>query len=152
VAFQKVNTLFIFLIILFTLYSCVTYTKSGNTNLNRDILIKVVSGNVYLNISGHISENIYPYNQNIYDDIKNGIINTIEMPIVVQGKETINQNMILYENDEFKHTLTMTEVVIVNVRTIDNEDAKILVFEYGRNTEYIIYGNNNLGQTISFKN
>jgi hypothetical protein len=133
-------------------YSCYTYTKSGNTNLNRKIIIKVISGNVNLNISGHISENIYFYDQNNYDNMGIKRMNTVEMPIVLQGKETINENIILYENNEFIYTITTAEVVIVNVRSIDDSDAKILVFEYGKYKEYTIYGDNNFGQMVSFKN
>jgi hypothetical protein len=139
------------LIFSFLFFSC-AYTKSGNTNFNRNIIIKAISGNVNLNISGHISENIYFAKPDIYDGSGNKIIYPIDTPIVEQGKQTINESIILYENNEFKYTLTIAEVIIVNVKSIDDNDAKILVFEYGINKEYTINGNNNLGQMISFKN
>jgi hypothetical protein len=153
--FHKINVIFAFLIIIFSFYNCTSsayYTKSGNRNINRAIIIRVISGNVNLNISGHISENIYTNNKIMNDDKGFKIIETTEAPVALQGKKTINENIILYENNEFKYTLTQAEVVIVNVRSIDNNDAKILVIEYDKNKEYIIYGNNNLGQMISFKN
>ena len=146
---------FILILFVLTLFvSCYTsiYTRSGNTNSNRDIVIKVTSGNVNMNISGHISENIYVNNQSRYGNIENRMFDPMETAIVLQGKETINQQIILNENQEFKYTLTMTEAVIVNIRSVDENDARLVVFERGKNTEYIISGNNNLGQTISFKN
>jgi ribosomal protein L25 (general stress protein Ctc) len=149
VGFLKINVFFILFIFLF--FNC-AYTKSGNTNSNRDIIIKVIYGNVSLNISGHISEDIYYFYPDSYDGKGNKITHAGETPAVVQGKETINQNIILYENQEFKYTLIITEAVIVNVKSIDGNDAKLLVSEYGKNKEYIINGKNNLGQFISFKN
>ena len=139
------RNILLFILLLFILNNC-TSTRSGNAHLNRDISIKVLSGNVYLNISGHISENVYlnidHYSNNTFFD----------SPIVFQGKETINQNIILYETQEFKYTLTIAEVVIVNVKSIDDNDAIIVIFEYGKKKEYKIDGQNRLGQIITFKN
>ena len=112
----------------------------NNYNKFKEIIIKVISGNVSLNISGHTAS---------------GNINT----------NTINKTIALQENNEFKYNMIMDEIVILNVRSIDNNDAKILVSEYdntgytvyGNNKliiskEYIIYGNNNLGKMISISN
>jgi hypothetical protein len=143
----------IFPILVFSLCGCI-HTKSGNTNFNRDIKIMVVSGNAYIDISGHISEDIYTYNQINYDE--KGSINignnTMEMRIVEQGKKTINEKIILNETQIFQYTLTTAEVVIINIRSVDSNDVKIIVSEYGKNKEYIIDGKNQFGKMISFRN
>jgi hypothetical protein len=153
----KIIPKIIFIIFAFSLSSCI-HTKSGKINFNRNIEIMAVSGTVNVDISGHISENIYGFNKNIYnpnvqnkENIKN---NTPEdlMPIVDQGKETINKKIILYEAQSFKYTLTTAEVVIMNIRSINNSDAKIIVSEHGRKKEYIIDGKNQIGRMISFIN
>jgi len=149
--------IFIFLLFPFLFYYCVSSSSDSRQNVRyinksnnkydmnnynkfKEIIIKVISGNVSLNISGHTAS---------------GNINT----------NTINKTIALQENNEFKYNMIMDEIVILNVRSIDNNDAKILVSEYdntgytvyGNNKliiskEYIIYGNNNLGKMISISN
>jgi hypothetical protein len=151
--FLKIMPKLVFPIFIFSLCGCI-HTKSGNTNFNRDIEIMIVSGNAYIDISGHISEDIYIYNQINYDekgDINIGN-NTMGMRIVEQGKETINKKIILHETQKFQYILTTAEVVIINIRSIDSNDVKIIVSEYGQNKEYIIDGKNQFGQMISFRN
>jgi len=154
--FNKMKFIFIFLLFPFLFYCCASSSDSrqnvryinksnnkydmNNYNKFKEIIIKVISGNVSLNISGHTAS---------------GNINT----------NTINKTIALQENNEFKYNMIMDEIVILNVRSIDNNDAKILVSEYdntgytvyGNNKliiskEYIIYGNNNLGKMISISN
>jgi hypothetical protein len=140
-----------FLMLVFSLCGCI-HTKSGNTNFNRNIEITVVSGNAYIDISGHISEDIYIYHHS-YDERGNIIINnTMEKPVVSQGKETINEKIILHETQKFTYTLTTAEVVMLNIRSVDNNNVKIVVFENGKNKEYTIDGKSQLGQMISFRN
>ncbi|MDR0386547.1 MAG: hypothetical protein LBH57_00785 [Treponema sp.] len=143
----------VFLILVFSLCGCI-HTKSGNTNFNRDIEIAAVSGNVYISISGHISEDIYTSNQINYDEKGNINIgnSTMETRIVEQGKETINKKIILNETQRFRYTLTTAEVVIMNLRSVDGNDVKIIVSEYGKNKEYIIEGKSQIGKMISFRN
>jgi hypothetical protein len=143
----------VFLILVFSLCGCI-HTKSGNTNFNRDIETIVASGNAYISISGHISEDIYTYSQINHDENGNITIgnNTTEMRIVEQGKETINKNIILNETQRFRYTLTTAEAVIMNLRSVDGNDVKIIVTEYGKNKEYIIEGKSQIGKMISFKN
>jgi cell division protein FtsL len=122
------------------------YTKSGNKNFNRDIERTALSGKAYIDISGHISEDIYAYNKK---DKQNA---ATETPLVLQGQRTINKQLILSETEKFKYTLTTAEIVIMNIRSIDSNDVIITVFEYGGSKEYKIDGKNKLGQTILFKN
>jgi hypothetical protein len=153
ITFLKMIPKFIFPIFVFSLCGCI-HTKSGNTNFNRNIEITVISGNAYIDISGHISEDIYTYNQINYDE--KGIINignnTTETLTVVQGKTTINKKVILHEAQRFQYTLTTAEVVIMNIRPVDSNDVKIIVSEYGQNKEYVIDGKSQFGKMISFRN
>ena len=142
-----VSLLFAFLF----LFGCIT-TESGNENFNRNILVRVISGSININISGHISENIYlenPINLETKTISSDNITRTL---IASQGRETINQHIILYETQEFKCTLTTSEVLIMNIRSLNDEDSKIIVLEYGKGREYIIIGQNRLGQIITFRN
>jgi hypothetical protein len=152
----KMKFIFIFLLFPFLFYYCASSSDSrqnvryinksnnkydmNNYNKFKEIIIKVISGNVSLNISGYtVSEN--------------------------KNTNTINKTIALQENNEFKYNMIMNEIVILNVRSIDNNDAKILVSEYdntgytvyGNNKlivskEYIIYGSNNMGKMISISN
>ncbi|MDR2193278.1 MAG: hypothetical protein LBP19_02255 [Treponema sp.] len=129
-------------------YNCI-HTKSGNSNFNRDIAIRIASGNAYIYISGHISENIYV---NVSKNNKENMHTVIETPIVEQGTETINQYIILNEGQTFRYTLTISEVVVMNIRSVDGNDVQMVVSEYGKDKKYVIKGKNSVGRMISFKN
>jgi hypothetical protein len=138
----------------FSLCGCL-YTKFGNrkSNFNRNIAITVVSGNAYIDISGHISEDVYAYNHIEYRE--GGTVISppkMERMVVSQRKETISKKIILYTTQKFKYTLTPAEVVIMNVKSLDGKDVTITAFEYRQNKEYQIDGNNRFGRTILFKN
>jgi hypothetical protein len=133
-----------------SLCTCI-HTKSGNANFNRNIEIRVVSGSAYFDVSGHIGEDIFldPF---IYDKKRRTGNDKTEIPIALQGEKTINEKMVFHESQIFTYTLTSAEIVMVNIRSIDSNDVKIIVSEYGRQKEYTIDGKNQLGRTISFKN
>jgi hypothetical protein len=138
-----------FLIFTFLLIGCASYTESENAYLNNTISIKVTSGNVFMGFSGHISEND-PERQNFPNE-KTPIVSQGRITIN-QGNETINQDIILYETQKFEYTLTDTETLVVNVRSADDNDAQLIVIEYGKEKEYKIDGKNKVGQIISFRN
>ena len=138
-----------FLLFTFLLIGCATYTESGNAGFNRTILIKVTSGNVAMNLSGHISENIYT---SVENDLEKRNFPNEKTPMVSQGKATINQDIILYETQKFEYTLTGAEVLMVYVRSVDDNDAQLMIIEYGKEKEYKIDGKNKIGQIISFRN
>jgi hypothetical protein len=118
---------------------------------DRDIAITAASGSVSIHISGRISEDVYVYTpQNDKERLKEGVYE--KEPILPQGTKTINQNIILYESQTFRYTLTTAEVVIMSVRSIDGNDTQLIVHEYGKNRKYTISGKNKVGQVISFKN
>ena len=157
----KMKFIFVIFLIPFLLYCCTSYPNSNqnnrqfiksnnkndmnNYNKLKEITIKVISGNVSINISGQIiSKNMN--GENIKEN-------------------TINKIITLQENNEFKYVMKMDEFIMLNVMSIDNNDAKILVYEhdfnavtiyeYNKNNitkEYIINGNNNLGKIISISN
>ncbi|MDR0557566.1 MAG: hypothetical protein LBG43_06845 [Treponema sp.] len=148
--FIMINRNMMLLLCAILLYGCV-YRKSGGANFNRDIAVTALSGNVYIRISGRISEDVYAYDPNGYKErLKEGVYET--MPIVAQGTETINETIILHEAQTFAYTLTVAEVVIMTIRSIDGNDAQLIVYEYGKNKKYTINGKNKLGQVISLKN
>jgi midasin (ATPase involved in ribosome maturation) len=150
---RKPKAIILPLYLFFVLSGC-AYTESGKQNFNRNISISVVSGSIYISIVGHISENIYfvpPIND---VDINNRITpkDNKNSPVVYQGKETIKETIILNETQEYKYTLTMAEAVIMTIRSLDNNDAIIIISEYGKEKEYKIIGQNRSEQIISFKN
>jgi hypothetical protein len=157
----KMKFIFVIFLIPFLLYCCNSYPNShqnnrqfiksnnkndmNNYNKLKEITIKVIFGNVNINISGQIiSKNMN--GENIKEN-------------------TINKIITLQENNEFKYVMKMDEFIMLNVMSIDNNDAKILVYEHDFNAvtiyeynkkiitkEYIINGNNNLGKIISISN
>jgi hypothetical protein len=147
---QKRRLIGIYLVIFsFLLVGCTTYTKSGDAGLNRTISIKVTSGNVSMSLSGHISENIYT---SVENDLEKQNFPNEKTPMVSQGKVTINQDFVLYQTQNFEYTLTGAEVLAINVRSIDDNDAQLTVTEYGKEKAYKIDGKNKAGHIISFKN
>jgi hypothetical protein len=137
------------------LCGCV-YTSSGDIRFNRDIEIVAASGAVAIDVSGHISKKIYLRDDVLRTD-KEKKLSPIEpliprMPVVEQGNETIRKTIILYETEKFKYTLTPSEALVLNARSIDGNDAKLIVFEYGRSEEHLIDGKNRFGRMLSFKN
>jgi PBP1b-binding outer membrane lipoprotein LpoB len=152
-AFIKTPRKLAILTLAFLLCGCI-HTKSGNSNFNRAIEITVRSGRAYIDISGHISEDIYAGGSvYTYNNNKRDITNTApEAPLVLQGARTINRQVILNATEQFQYTLTTAEVVIMNIKSVDDHDVIITVFEYGKNKEHTIDGGNKLGQTIVFKN
>ena len=138
-----------FLIFTFLLIGCASYTESENADLNSTISIKVTSGNVFMGISGHISEN--NLDKQNFPNEKTPIVSQGKVTIN-QGNVTINQDIILYETQKFEYTLTNTEILMVNVRSVDDNDAQLMVTEYGKEKRYKIDGNDKIGQIISFEN
>ncbi|MDR1218642.1 MAG: hypothetical protein LBK73_03420 [Treponema sp.] len=135
----------------FLVYGCV-YTKSGNAGVfNRDIAVTAASGSVYIQISGRISEDIYANQHDDIKKLKEGVYE-IKEPLIAQGTKTINQNILLYESQTFRYSLTTAEVVIMTIRSVDGEDAQLLVYEYGKSKKYTIRGGNQVGRVVSFKN
>jgi hypothetical protein len=145
-ALFKMLSKIVFLTLAFSLYGCI-YTKSGNKNFNRTIEITATFGKAYIDISGHISEDIYAYRSR--EDMTES---PAETPIVAQGKRTISKQIVLNATEQFKYTLTTAEVVIINIKSIDGDDVIITVSEPGENKEYKIDGKNRLGQTITLRN
>ena len=145
-AFFKAVRKFVFLAFALLLCGCI-YTKSGNKNFNRNIEITVTLGKAYIDISGHIGEDIY------LDTGKKDVMNTtVKNPVVMQGQKTINKKILLHATQKFEYTLTTAEIVIMTIKSIDDNDVTITVFEYGKTTEYKIDGKNKFGQTILFRN
>jgi hypothetical protein len=144
---QKIGIYFVVFSLL--LIACATSTKSGNVGFNKIISIKVISGNVSMHISGHVSETIYAYSNT---DLEKQNFHNEKTPIISQGRITINQEIIVYETQIFEYTLAIDEALMVNVRSVDDNDAQIIVIEQGNEKEYAIDGRNKIGQIISFKN
>jgi len=102
-----------------------------------------------MHLSGHIGNNIYAYSNT---DLEKQNLHNEKAPAVSQGRISIDQEVILYETQTFEYTLGIDEALMVTVRSVDDNDAQLIIVEFGQEKEYAIDGKNKIGQIISFKN
>ena len=144
---QKVGICFVVCSLL--LIGCASSAQSRNSGFPRVIAIKAISGNVSMHLSGHISNNIYAYSNT---DLEKQNLHNEKAPAISQGRVSIDQEVILYETQTFGYTLGIDEALMINVRSVDDNDAQLIIVEFGQEKEYTIDGKNKIGQIISFKN
>jgi hypothetical protein len=101
-----------------------------------------------LKIDGRINENLYPFNffgtredSEYYD-----------RPTVAEGTVTINEEKYLSTGEEYSFSLQPTEVVTINIRSLNNNDAEVITYEGKKRKIYTIRGTDFLGRTLGFQN
>ena len=110
--------------------------------------IIISSGNAVVKIDGRLNENLYrraPSQESqitVYDDT----------PAIIEGSVTKNETRIMSSGDEYNFSILPTEVVTINIRSMDGNDVELVVFRRGREENYTIPGTNMLGMSIGFTN
>ena len=111
--------------------------------------IEINSGNAIFRISGQINENLFSTRgQDFFDDPTRFYDN----PLITEGSRTKNETRQLSAGDVYRFSVLPTEVVLINIRSLNDNDVVITVFEFGREKTHIISGSNKFGFNIAFQN
>jgi hypothetical protein len=111
--------------------------------------LRINLGSVILKIDGRISENLY-YGSIIDTREKNS--EYYDRLAVKEWTITINEEKYLSTGEEYSFSLQPTEVVTINIRFLNNNDAEVMVYERRTEKIYEIKGTDFLGRTLGFQN
>jgi len=139
---------FIFLMPLFFCISCL-YSRAAAPILTVNKTIRINYGSAILIINGRISENLY--SDSSFDGTTKDM-NYYDYPAINQGTITKDETKYLSAGEEYSFSVLPTEVVTINVRSLDGDDVEISVFEYSRERKYTIKGMDMMGLFIAFQN
>jgi hypothetical protein len=142
------NILYFLIMISFLLFNSCVHARSTTQTFSIKSGLKIVSGRAILNIHGQVTENLYPY---VYDG-RNNDYNSYDNPIARDGSITKNETKYLSSGEEYKFSLLPTEVVTINVTSLNDDDVQIMTYDHGREKNYIVKGTDKLGILISFQN
>ena len=143
-----IRCLCFFVLTLFLLGSCL-HSKTSSQTLSVSKTIKINSGSVILKINGQINENLYAYDPDKM--LKDGA-SYYDNPLIGEGTITKNEIKNLSTGEEYRFSVLPSEVVTINFKSFDDNNAEISIFEYGKERKYTIEGTNMLGLFIAFQN
>ena len=138
----------IFVMPLFICVSCL-YSKTAAPIYTANKSIRINYGSAILIINGRINENLYA--GNLFDSIARGT-NYYDNPVIDEGTVSKDEIKYLSAGEEYKFSVLPTEVVTINIRSLDEDDVEISVFEYSREKKYTIKGTDMMGLLIAFQN
>jgi hypothetical protein len=142
-SFRKL--IFITLSLLFV--SCL-HTRSSVATATIKAGIKILQGSASLRINGRINENVY--STFLFDDrIRD--VNYYDNPLITEGMVSKNEIKLLHTGEEYTFSVLPSEVVTINIVSIDENDVIIIVSQYGKEREYTVKGTDKLGLFISFQ-
>jgi hypothetical protein len=138
----------IFVLSLFSFFSCL-HSRTTAKSFAIDVKIKIINGSAILKIYGQVNENLY--NTSIFDtQIKDE--KYYENPVIKEGTITKNETKYLSTGEEYKFSVLPTEVVTINITSLDENDVEIITYQYGKEKNYTLKGTNRLGLFLSFQN
>jgi hypothetical protein len=111
--------------------------------------IRTNYGSAILIINGRINENLYAGSSL---DRSGKDINYYDNPVINEGTITKDEIKYLSAGEEYTFSVLPTEVVTINIRSLDGDDVEISVFEYSREKKYTVKGTNMMGLLIAFQN
>jgi len=133
---------------LFLCISCL-YARTTAQVFTVNKTIKINYGRAILSIHGRVSENLYSANAS---NRRAEDVYLNDNPLVGEGTITKDEILYLSSGEEYKLSVLPAEVVTVNIRSLDENDVKITVFESGTEKEYTIEGTNKMGIFLAFQN
>jgi hypothetical protein len=140
-----------FLVFVLPLFLCISCLHSRTTakSFAVDVRVKIINGSAILKIYGQVNENLY--NTSIFDtQIKDE--KYYENPAIREGTITKNETKYLSTGEEYKFSVLPTEVVTINITSLNENDVEIIAYQYGKEKKYTLKGTNKLGLSISFQN
>ena len=133
---------------LFFCLSCL-YSRTAAPTFVVNNSIRTNYGSAILLINGRINENLYAGSSL---DRSGKDINYYDNPVINEGTITKDEIKYLSAGEEYTFSVLPTEVVTINIRSLDGDDVEISVFEYSREKKYTIKGTNMMGLLIAFQN
>jgi hypothetical protein len=125
------------------------HSRTTGPSFAIDSWIKIINGSAILKIYGQVNENLY--NTSIFDtQIKDE--KYYENPVIREGTITKNETKCLSTGEEYEFSVLPTEVVTINILSLDENDVEIIAYQYGKEKKYTLKGTNKLGLFISFQN
>jgi hypothetical protein len=127
--------------------SCL-HTRSSAATPTVRAGVKIFQGSASLKINGRMNENVY--STYLFDDrIRD--VNYYDSPLITEGTVSKNESKLLRTGEEYTFSVLPSEVVTINIVSIDENDVIIIVSQYGKEREYIVKGTDKLGLFISFQ-
>ena len=138
----------IFIMPLFFCVSCL-YARTVAPTYAVSKSIRINNGSAILMINGRVNENLYVGSR---FDSSGKDINYYDNPVINEGTITKDEIKCLSAGEIYTFSVLPTEVVSINIRSLDEDDVEISVFEYSRERKYIIKGTDMMGLLIAFQN
>ena len=140
---------FIIFVLPLFLYSSCLHSRTTAPSLAIDGMVKIINGSAALKIYGQVNENLY--NTSIFDtQIKDE--KYYENPSIREGTITKNEKKYLSTGEEYKFSVLPTEVVTINITSLDGNDVEIITYQYRKEKKYTLNGTNKTGLFLSFQN
>jgi hypothetical protein len=144
----------VFILPLVLCVSCL-YTRSSASLMTRSATIKIALGRATVKINGEVTENLYhsyPYRASAVDGEDYGAEKQYGVPAIPEKTITKNETFYMSTGEEHKLSILPTEVVTVNITSLDSNDVEVVVYQYGREKKHTVQGANTLGLFLSFQN
>jgi hypothetical protein len=106
-------------------------------------------GSATLKINGQINENLYAFKG--YDH-KLKTENYYDNPVIPKGTISKNEIQYLSTGEKYIFSVLPTEVVTINITSLDGNDVEISVFDKGKEKKYSLKGTDKLGLFVMFQN
>ena len=131
--------------------SCLhTRTNAGTfTGMPGRAQITIVEGNAMLSIQGHVNRDVYSWIANELSVVLRD--ERLEHPVVPAGTITRNETRHLFTGEEIIFSMVPSEIVIVNIVSLDGNSVKITSHDtrIGVRTHILAEGNR-MGITVAF--
>ena len=151
-ALKKAMAIFFLLLIILTAVSCWHTGPSphGRAGMVRNANITIIEGSALLRINGHLSEDLF-WGKPRWHEAPNVVYPNPQM--AQRGTITRNQTKHLSTGDEITFSVLPSEVIIVNIVSVDGYNVLITSSDTGGSERtFTLHGSNRLGFTISFTN
>jgi hypothetical protein len=142
------NFIGIFILSLVLCNSCLS-SKYSSASFTRDASIKISSGKAVVKINGKVNEDLYDYNS-LYNPKKE--IDYYDKPAIPEGTITKDETRNMNMGEEYKFSVLPTEVVTINITSLDSDDVELIVYQYGKGKKHTVKGTDRLGIFLAFQN
>jgi hypothetical protein len=140
---------FIGFVVPLLLFASCLHSRTTSSSSAISVGIKISHGRAVLKADGKLNENLY------YDGIFDSKIKDekyYDKPAITAGMITKNETKHLATGDEYKFSILPTEVVTINIRSADDNDVEVMVYQYGKEKTYTVKGTDKLGLFLAFQN
>jgi hypothetical protein len=152
---HKKEVIGIFILPLVLCVSCL-YSRSATATMARNVSVKIALGRAVVKVNGEVTENLYHHPYGGSGSVQNGENYNNEgpyaAPAIPEKTVTKNETLFMSTGEEYKFSILPTEVVTVNITSLDSKDVEVVVSQYGREKKHTLKGANTLGLFLSFQN